>query len=65
MQTTTTTGNMLLDLVVVLLALLPIMMPLAVLTVLRNERMNMRIGLEIEAIKKAHIRESPHEKMAH
>jgi hypothetical protein len=66
MQTANTnTGDMLLDLLVCILALLPIMMPLlAVLAVRRNERMNMRIGLEIEAIKKAHIRESPHEKLA-
>ena len=63
--TTTTTGNIVLDLFVVILALLPIMMPLiAVGMIVRNERMNMRIGLEIEAIKKAHIRESPHEKLA-
>ena len=66
MQTTNTTGNIAFDLLVCILALLPIMMPLlAVAAIKRNERMNMRIGLEIEAIKKAHIRESPHEKMAH
>ena len=30
----------------------------------RNERMNKRIGVELEVIKKAHIRDSPHEALA-
>ena len=61
-----TTNNAIID---ILLCLALVFGPMAVVVATyvgskRNERMNMRIGLEIEAIKKAHIRESPHEKMA-